>query len=703
MSRASYLKDKDFLKRLDLVRNKKTYVKIIVLDIDELPVRTIEGQITSGSINIDGSSSMRRTCNLSFLATDKENDLTNVDNLLSINKKIKIEIGISNTIDKRYDDIIWFKQGVFVIVQPSINHTLQGTTISLSCKDKMCLLNGECGGTLPTSVTFDYYEQIDENGNSENKKNLVYDIIETLLLFYGNEKPTNIFINDLPKERKQIVRWVGSQNLYYNLNTHQFTLDYQYVVDNIKENDPYTAIYNSYQEYIDALQKEDLSEDEKIRASLKNSNWTIFKYNDNIGYTYTENTYAGSLISGFGDSVASILDKIKNSLGNFEYFYDIEGRFVFQEIKNYLNTSYDMIAAYSIEDRLTAYDENNINILNNDNYYIDLDRTGRVIYNFTEDSGLISSYSNSLTYINLKNDFHIWGKNNNDLPIHYHLAIQKKPPISSKPRSVVFLNGADNKPDGRIKLIISEEDRKKAEELKLKITDKYIPADWRAEMYLQGLEILSLKQRPEPHQQELLDLFDSIYDFSIENKNENDEIISYGAFKTDILKTPNNLSYFFDYLEPIGKIADCSINTIGQKVHIYNFDKINYLYETEVPNIIIVDIDSEEQANLVKEKCESIGQTYTNVDEVIYSRIAFNTSGHSAELAARDLLYQYTNYTSAINLQVIPIYYLEPNRRITVNDKVSNIYGDYIIKSIALPLDGKTTMTISANKALQRI
>ena len=130
---------------------------------------------------------MRRTCNLTFLATEENNDLTNIDNLLSINKKIKIETGLENTIDDRYNDINWFKQGIFVIVQPSITHNLQSVTISLSCKDKMCLLNGECGGTLPASVIFDSYNQVLESGEVVSIKTLVYDIIETLLLYYGNE------------------------------------------------------------------------------------------------------------------------------------------------------------------------------------------------------------------------------------------------------------------------------------------------------------------------------------------------------------------------------------------------------------------------------------------------------------------------------------------------------------------------------------
>ena len=151
----SYLKNESFLKELDSQNNRFYQVKIEVLNKEEQPVEAIEGRVLPGSsINIDGNSSMRRTCSINLVAEDAENDLTNVDNLLSINKKIRIFEGIKNDIDENQEEIIWFPLGIFVIVQPNISHSAGGCTISLSCTDKMCLLNGECGGNLPTSVTF---------------------------------------------------------------------------------------------------------------------------------------------------------------------------------------------------------------------------------------------------------------------------------------------------------------------------------------------------------------------------------------------------------------------------------------------------------------------------------------------------------------------------------------------------------------------
>jgi len=63
--------DKEFLKALDHMHLREVYVKIISLTMSEEPVAEITGSVTSGSVNIDGKSSVRRTCNIS-LTTNKK-------------------------------------------------------------------------------------------------------------------------------------------------------------------------------------------------------------------------------------------------------------------------------------------------------------------------------------------------------------------------------------------------------------------------------------------------------------------------------------------------------------------------------------------------------------------------------------------------------------------------------------------------------
>ena len=114
-----------------------------------------------------------------------------------------------------------------------------------------------------------------------------------------------------------------------------------------------------------------------------------YYYNEDIGYIYSDFTYTGELIADGGNTVCDILDKIVSYLGgNYEYFYDVYGNFIFQEIKNYINISYQTIE---------------IDKIKNSDYLLDMSK-GKIAYDFT-DKNITISYANSPQYNNIKNDF----------------------------------------------------------------------------------------------------------------------------------------------------------------------------------------------------------------------------------------------------------------------------------------------------------
>ena len=138
------------MRQLDLTKNKATYAKIILLTWNEEPVEEIQGKITAGSINIDGASTVRRTCSLTMVSPKV--DITNT--YWALKNKFKLEVGVENTINSQYPDIIWFKQGIYVFTSLNMSVQSNNFTISLNGKDKMCLLNGEVGGNVNASVDF---------------------------------------------------------------------------------------------------------------------------------------------------------------------------------------------------------------------------------------------------------------------------------------------------------------------------------------------------------------------------------------------------------------------------------------------------------------------------------------------------------------------------------------------------------------------
>lgn len=691
MNSFSYLHDASFLRKLDNERLKTSYTKIIILNQEELPLETIQGQVSNGSLSINGSSSVRRTGSITFLAKEENNDLTNIDNLLALNKKIKILIGFDNNINANYDKIIWFPLGVFVITQPNISHSNSGVTVNLNFKDKMCLLNGECGGTLPTSVEFD---------NTWS----MYSIVQTVVQNFGGEALEKIFINDLKEEIKQVVTWMGNETLYYNTITQRYTTNAE---------------------------------------ETTGEGWIEFNSYEEIGYVYTLFTYPTkdkALVTGLGETVCSVLDKIKNVLGNYEYFYDVEGNFIFQEMPNYLNNSYNPTDIYRLDNnRRIEIATNGLAILNGTNYEVDFNNNSSSVYTFEEGSGLITSYSNTPNYMNIKNDFHIWGKDKNDNAIHYHYVIKKKP-TNFHTYAAVFDKDTQGEYTGGIRLATAEEiarstyvanenfiinplnasfieinaqnELQNTSEYELKYLSNdgtlsvetfyvgddsfgvvgYTPADWRVELYMQALVKRRNGIRPDMYEQEILDLFPDIYDFQQK------------CFKADMVHYPNALKYFIDYLEPAEKLHNYSVDNLGPKLVTTQEDSITRLYEVDVPNIILFSTDMDVNEREQKEaRCRHEGQPFANVEPDILKQVAEGGTGESADNIARSLLYQRTSYNESITIQSVPIYYLETNTRITVNDEASNIYGDYIINSMSLPLNGAGTMNISATRALQRI
>ena len=1023
-----YLNDTSFLKTIDFQHLKEIYAKITILDWNENPIQDIEGITTTGSINIDGKSSMRRTCNLTLIVKeDNLSNITNVNNLVSINKKIQLDIGVKNITNEYTEyNTLWFPQGTFVIISASITRNNSGTTISLQLKDKMCLLNGEVGGVIPASTQFDTYDTIDENGKEVLERPTIYQIIQEVVNHFGGEQLGKIIISDIDSRIKQVMKWTGSSPVYMKFdNGNRFlTTDF-------------------------------------IDASSTTESPVRYEYGDDVGFIYTDFTYPGELIANAGDSVVTVLDKIKNLLGNFEYFYDIEGNFVFQEIKNYLNTSQATVE---------------LNNLKQEDYLINLNK-GKTIYEFN-DSNLITSYSNSPQYNQVKNDFIVWGikknANGNEMPIRYHLAIDNKPqtgniyecffyedpddklikakrPIqySSKTafpkigdatlfyidmstemiykwdgdkKEYITLSGKEleyaskisfpqegvegyvyvdllnkkyyvwgidtnseeyknleqekidiidsNKTeiekhqkdiddkkkevaeleatrgtitddiikyqeavqkaehdynqavtslisvqqhlelahaeleirqdvvnevleeygeegwedeigrygegnidlyarpvikneDGSISTLLSfsfldeekgkeiliprivehgtvlaEEEaieyyykrgqylgkfntvaaanryakelslqqsilytevrfggrvvyikellnneipyyeeicenyekeeqtliakRNKAssdlfsaevnldvekdkldpnrteiekllgeiQELDKKIADikssqqtaldelektlytyieinpvnftKVKTNDWRTELYLQGVQVEPLGLESNPYYAELLNEWPKLYDLQKTYNEVDGERIYEGGFYDSVLKHPEEVDYFLDFIDSAASISDLSISNIGRRTKVISDNTVNCIFMPEIPDFILIQTNQED-TDEKRIECEDRGQDYIQVSESIYKMLAIGGTLKSAYDEVRQLLYQYTSYNESIVLQTVPIYYLDPNSRIGVRDLKSNIFGDYMISNISIPLSIGGTMSISATKAIEKI
>lgn len=422
--------DKKFLKELDRIPLKEVYAEIIALNDDDEVLETIEGHVTAGSVNIDGASSVRRTCSLTVVA----DELNIHEYYWGLHTKFKLSLGVKNDIDSNYPEIIWFKQGTFVISSFTTSQALSNYTINIQGKDKMAKLNGEMGGTI-TSLTHDFGKVIVQGigGDYAEEDLLLKDIIIGAVHQFANEPMYNIIVNDLEDQGLELLEYRGDKPFYMLINE--------------KTSEPFNVEFNGSTSFIDASTGKSITLD-SIPANkynplfdmekqgivsdymkIKNNSGDIFsvakiEYGQTAGYRMTPLVYAGDLILNVGETVTAMLDKIVAMLGQYEYFYDIDGKFIFQRKKTYFNTSWN-------------------NIVNNeDEQYIEPSAyTSAVSYSF-EDGLLVASYQNNPNYANIRNDYSVWGTKKSvtgqELPVHMRYAIDKKPTLFVNKEGVHF-------------------------------------------------------------------------------------------------------------------------------------------------------------------------------------------------------------------------------------------------------------------------
>lgn len=627
--------DIEFLKQLDTLKIRVQYAKIILLSFDEQPIQEIQGTITNGTLSVNGSAAVRRTINLSMLTG--EEDLENINNLISLNKKIKVEIGYQNPFkNNNYGDIIWFPCGLFIINSASSSRSTNGISISISGKDKMAMLDGTAGGAFPASVVFHEKYITDNEDNITVLYPTIYQIIQEAVVHYGDEHINNVIINDVPDTAKLLLKWIGDTPLY------------------IDSNNAFTII-----------------------KPVEDDFQTFYTGSD-VCYETTDFTYPGELIMSAGETVVALLDKVVKTLGNFEFFYNIDGKFVFQQKKNYLDitsplleiTAKDYFKNYSNELSLWAFD----------------------------DLETVTSINKSPKYENIKNDFIVWGTRTSssgaEIGIRYHLAIDKKPMLDKSLQYMYELRQDDK--------IIGYEFRYNSNEATDSKILKAGPApEWREELYRNALAAQYTTGYYSDYDAELLAEWRKLYDPT------NPEWNNTQYWNPAAIKDPRQLDYWLDFIDTEA-LESYSVKNIGKRSKIINDNKVKSIQnQTPVDIIVIRNTDanySEAELTELINYYKSYGQKYVVLsNSAIADNLIASSTGASAFDRIRDLLYQHLNYNTTLTLTCLPKFFLEPNNLVYIYDEKSHINGNYAITQFSLPLGYSGTMSITATEALRRV
>ena len=439
------------------------------------------------------------------------------------------------------------------------------------------------------------------------------------------------------------------------------------------------------------------NEEENGEKSDSSSDYTVFEYGDDCGYIYTDFTYPNELVGSAGENVCGILDQIKNTLGNYEYFYDEFGIFHFREIKNYLNTTQSKIV---------------IDEFNTDDYLVDI-TYGKSAFTFTDNVNLVS-LNHTPKYENIKNDFIVEGlRKSSDgkisYDVRYRLVIDSKPrpPYAARTQFLLYKDlgtgltvGAfplfGEIPDiGNVNLIYAEDKEhfykwdglvyQPVEIIHYYDDEGYTPEDWRTELYVQGLAAKKNGTDAGVYFAELEAGWPTVCDLEKQEINLNSEI-----------------NYFLDFIDPsTSQLGQFSVANIGRRSNITIDNDINCLFAPEIPNRVFIDTSVDTPDKDI-EDLMSQGYSVCQAQPHIFNSLATGGYANPALDKIKYDLYLHTNYQKSISVTAVPAYYLDANTRVTLHDASTNTYGDFMVNQITLPFGQNSLMSFNCSEVFER-
>lgn len=187
------------------------------------------------------------------------------------------------------------------------------------------------------------------------------------------------------------------------------------------------------------------------------------------------------------------------------------------------------------------------------------------------------------------------------------------------------------------------------------------------------------------------DIYDGINNriINFENANFSDE---YSNWNKDIIGNPKTLNFWLDFIEGDSQLSQFNINLIGDRPKVVNDDNATSIYFKEVPQIIYTSNNEKNQIPFTGYKILNFGKNLNNYFSNVRSQYK------SVKDVIDENLYTYGYCAEEVSIQLTPVYYLEPNQVIYLNDKESGLNGNYLINKISIPLGHSGNMTITASK-----
>lgn len=151
----------------------------------------------------------------------------------------------------------------------------------------------------------------------------------------------------------------------------------------------------------------------------------------------------------------------------------------------------------------------------------------------------------------------------------------------------------------------------------------------------------------------------------------------------------NSLNFWFDFLDGGQKSDILSIPNIGRREEVVVDKDVKMLFEIEPPPLLYYVGDAVPQTTLV----------YTPLKITSELEPLFNIAsyGKSAKLVLDEKLSTSTSFNKTLNISAIPMYFLEPNTKIQINNH-DQASGDYWLDKISISLSHNGQMTLNVTE-----
>lgn len=478
---------------------------------------------------------------------------------------------------------------------------------------------------------------------------------------------------------------------------------------------------------------------------------TIYQYGDVIGYRPTALTYSEKdFILKPGESIGTLLEKIKNKFGIYEYFYDIDGRFVFQKKRTYINFQYNGFLNKDENSYSQSYDESE--------YIASYDDKKQII-----------SINSSPQIQNIKNDYSIWGTTKDKIPFHVRIGINRKPIeyISYKGIKYSTLeNSTEYEPitieqlpwlmtsselyyKNESNVLVPFTIDKIVQELGVEIdkSDNLIQAfiwililiiaialvaqaatlgkdflyrkveqeiDYRELIHQMALDYYAYHLEPdfytviehnnpwakngrtgfESFYADMKEFWPHLYKGDLTKDDLNNYILAgeNKGWSKKILE-PSSLIFWFELIDGNEKYW---IENIGSRMKAETNSEITAIAYKDTPNFLFTmtgeNIPSDWKAS--NENIGKFGSGYININVPVElaNDFVISSKHYSAMELAEQYLYSYTNLAETKSISIIPNYNLQPNYKIKLLDE------PYVIKRITIPLAYNGVMNLELTR-----